>query len=601
MSKKNLFLKSALAISITAGLAACGGGGGGESTPPPSGNEANTGKFVDSPVGGLEYTAQPSGIADVTKDDGTFRYEDGDTIKFRVGAFYLGEANGGSLITPITLTNNTPERTENIARFLQTLDDDGIPGNGITITANTRKVAANQNATDVATATITNDTVGTTTATVLTSENTVPQTTVVSAQDANDHLNGTLDQLDPVESCSDERADAVTETRLVDKAFGFIRSDELGVYHFKSDGTLADYSYDTQRTDNLRDGDSESWELLSEGSSIKFGRETSAMTVCSTANYIIFENGEGTAKLYDIKPYTLPSSTQSFVIGTAAGNQKAILEVSPDGSLDYFPAETPVSAASAASVGTFGELNLDFDEGDVIDKIYFLAGQGNRTGVYLDYNESGVLSTVGTAKMIAKASSVTEEALKGSTLVFRDEEENEVVILRLNADDTLEDFANDCYFGSIQTACYSKGTWTLSGNELTFDSSDEAPDVFRVQNAGSDIYLARSGVEGDDLFRMQKTKAIVETAFTGTYNVNIPTENTANNELVIREGSDCTYSGTQCTWEIDGNGKVEINFAFDSTATGNIWQLAGSNDKFAFVMTHSNEVNDIEPGFMTRK
>jgi hypothetical protein len=98
---------------------------------------------------------------------------------------------------------------------------------------------------------------------------------------------------------------------------------------------------------------------------------------------------------------------------------------------------------------------------------------------------------------------------------------------------------------------------------------------------------------------VQKTKAIVETAFTGTYNVNIPTENTINNELVIRQGKECTYSDTQCTWEIDANGKVEISF--DSNATGNIWQLAGSNDRFAFVMTHSDNQNDIEPGFMTRK
>jgi len=592
MSKKYLFLKSALAVSITAGLAACGGSGGG-STPSPSRDEVNTGQFVDSPVGGLEYTAQPSGIADVTTDDGTFRYVDGDTIKFRVGAFYLGEASAGSLITPVTLTSNTPERTENIARFLQTLDDDGIPGNGITITANTRSVAANQNATDVATATISD-----TTATVLTDGNTVPQTKVVSAEEANDHLSGTLDQLAPVESCSDERAKAVTEARLVDNAFGFIRSDELGVFHFKNDGTLAEYSYDTERTNPLRDGAEETWELLNGGSSIKFEREPTAMTVCSTDNYLIFEDGEGIAKFYNIKPYALPISAQSFAIGTAAGNQKAILEVKPDGSLDYFPVETPISAASAASVGGFGELDLDFDEGGVIDKVYFLAGQGNRIGIHFDYNDQG-LASVGTAEMIANASNVNEEALQNSTLVSRDEEKNEVVIHQLSANSILEDFSNDCYSGSEQNACYSKGTWTLSGNELTFDRSNEAPEVFSVQNAGTEIYLARSGVEGDDLIQVQKTKAIVETAFTGTYNVNIPTENTINNELVIRQGKECTYSDTQCTWEIDANGKVEISF--DSNATGNIWQLAGSNDRFAFVMTHSDNQNDIEPGFMTRK
>ncbi|SFR58052.1 hypothetical protein SAMN05216203_1558 [Marinobacter daqiaonensis] len=605
MFEKKILLRAIMAATLASGLTACGGGSSSSTsseTPadsPDGSTQTSTGQFVDSPVSGLEYSAQPSGTAGITDDDGYFQYVEGDEITFSVGAFNLGKASGGSVITPVELTGDVADKTSNIARFLQTLDDDGVPGNGITITASTRETATNQNPTDVADADLGNSTLADTII-GLTSENTVPQTTIVSTEDATDHLSGTLDQLEPIESCLDERAVAVTEDRLADKVFGFIRADEQGIFHFLPDGTLAEFSYDSQRTVVLRDGAQDTWALLNGGTEIQFGREDSPLTACATDNSLIFELGDEIARFYDIKAFALPSSSQSFLIGEAPMDPKAILTVNPDGSLGYFPTETPISENSKATVATSGVLNLDFDEGDVIDKIFFLAGQSNRIGVHLDYSETGSLLHVGTAEMIANASSVAEEALKGSVRVFHDAESNETVILRFNGDYTLEDFANDYYSGETQETYYSKGSWSLQGDKLTMTDDQQMQEVFQVLDAGTATYFATPGTEEENLYKLRKTQAITESAFLGTYTVSVPTENTVERELVVQANGVCTYSGTDCTWTIDATGKAELNFGSNETGTVEIWQLAGSNDQFAHLITHSNDVTDIEPGFMTR-
>jgi hypothetical protein len=94
------------------------------------------GSFVDSPVEGLGYvTETQSGITDM---DGTFMYAEGETVTFLVGDVILGEGPAQTVMTPIDLVEGAVEVTHpmvtNMARFLQTLDADMAPENGITIT-----------------------------------------------------------------------------------------------------------------------------------------------------------------------------------------------------------------------------------------------------------------------------------------------------------------------------------------------------------------------------------------------------------------------------------------------------------------------------------
>jgi len=82
--------------------------------------------------------------------DGRFNYVPGVEVAFLIGGIQLGTAEGNNVITPIDLVaeaNDADHPTViNILRFIQTLDDDGNPDNGITITAVVRDMAGGRSA-----------------------------------------------------------------------------------------------------------------------------------------------------------------------------------------------------------------------------------------------------------------------------------------------------------------------------------------------------------------------------------------------------------------------------------------------------------------------
>ncbi len=120
-------------------LAGCGGGGGGSSSP-----ETATGVFIDEAVEGLTFiSGDQMGVTDA---NGTFTYEIGSDVMFSIGGIVIGIAEGSSIITPVDLVSGAEDEMDstvtNIARLLQTLDDDGNPDNGILITENVTDAAA---------------------------------------------------------------------------------------------------------------------------------------------------------------------------------------------------------------------------------------------------------------------------------------------------------------------------------------------------------------------------------------------------------------------------------------------------------------------------
>jgi hypothetical protein len=93
------------------------------------------GVFLDDAVEGLEYqTITQSGFTDA---EGTFRYMEGETVRFFMGGIDMGEAMAQPVMTPIDLvpdaTDETHPMVTNMIRFMQTLDMDGDPDNGITL------------------------------------------------------------------------------------------------------------------------------------------------------------------------------------------------------------------------------------------------------------------------------------------------------------------------------------------------------------------------------------------------------------------------------------------------------------------------------------
>ncbi|MET0985275.1 MAG: hypothetical protein ABW034_07705 [Steroidobacteraceae bacterium] len=138
------------------GLYGCGGGGGddgGGGTPTPPVATTATGVFKDSNVAGLSYTS--GGQSGVTGTDGSFTYETGKTVTFKVGAVTVGTANGKGVVTPVDLVTggtSTMPHVQNIVRFLMLMDSDGDPSNGITISQTLRERAANWPTVDFTTA-----------------------------------------------------------------------------------------------------------------------------------------------------------------------------------------------------------------------------------------------------------------------------------------------------------------------------------------------------------------------------------------------------------------------------------------------------------------
>ncbi|MDA8402927.1 MAG: hypothetical protein M0Z56_01830, partial [Desulfobacteraceae bacterium] len=106
---------------------------------PMGGNGRMNGTFVDSPVQGLTYTT-PSGSG-VTGENGQFFCNPGEMIQFMIGDVMLGEIQAKDVITPMDFVDpndlsmgfNNPMLV-NMGRFLQSLDADANPENGITIT-----------------------------------------------------------------------------------------------------------------------------------------------------------------------------------------------------------------------------------------------------------------------------------------------------------------------------------------------------------------------------------------------------------------------------------------------------------------------------------
>jgi hypothetical protein len=129
--------------------------------PPNTPSESQTGYLLDSAVQGINYS-NSNGTQNRTGADGSFTYFPGDLLKFSIGNIIIGEyqieaASPGDEyviygpfplnITPVTLTpeakDNDDQRVINRLILLQTLDDDGDPENGITISDEIHTATAN--------------------------------------------------------------------------------------------------------------------------------------------------------------------------------------------------------------------------------------------------------------------------------------------------------------------------------------------------------------------------------------------------------------------------------------------------------------------------
>ncbi len=125
-------------LSIT--LTACGGGGGSDTSPPqnppaPPPPVVLEGVFLDTVVQGLSYTAS-SGESGVTNVNGEFAYQSNASVSFSLGNIRFADLTAKQVITPMDLIGKSniydPEMV-NLLRLLQSLDDDGVIEDAITL------------------------------------------------------------------------------------------------------------------------------------------------------------------------------------------------------------------------------------------------------------------------------------------------------------------------------------------------------------------------------------------------------------------------------------------------------------------------------------
>jgi len=102
--------------------------------------ETKTGVFIDGPVQGISY--ETNAFSGITDENGTFNYYEGEVIDFYVEGIKLGSATGKPVISPLDIVegaeNILDQEVLNICIFIQSLDEDSDPENGITISPVTR-------------------------------------------------------------------------------------------------------------------------------------------------------------------------------------------------------------------------------------------------------------------------------------------------------------------------------------------------------------------------------------------------------------------------------------------------------------------------------
>ena len=132
MNKAAMANKLLIILSCLGLLNACGGSSGNSK---PIVKQVD-GRLIDSAVSGITYNA--GNIEGTTDSRGRFSYKIIDDvaqeISFSFNNVNLGKTTGAAIITPLDFVDNGNTSTpavQNIARFLQMLDTDSDPSNGI--------------------------------------------------------------------------------------------------------------------------------------------------------------------------------------------------------------------------------------------------------------------------------------------------------------------------------------------------------------------------------------------------------------------------------------------------------------------------------------
>lgn len=187
-------MRSSIApITVLAGfvsLAGCIGGSSSDDNGSEQAGGTQTGIFVDGVVININYQTETE--SGVTNELGEFDYQNGETVTFSIGDLEFPPVDASELVTPLDMAD-TDEISDpmvvNILRLLQSLDEDGDPDNGITITEK-----AKNNATQVDFELSVEDFGQSTAVTTLVANSGSSTIVLIPAEDATEHFENSLDQ-----------------------------------------------------------------------------------------------------------------------------------------------------------------------------------------------------------------------------------------------------------------------------------------------------------------------------------------------------------------------------------------------------------------------
>jgi len=134
MLKVKNFLGFGIAVSVATVLVGCGGGG---SSSDDTTSTTGTAYYEDSAIAGADYSCGAQ--SGVTGSDGSFTFEVGQGCEFKVGDIVLRGVSADELKNGARIVENTLP----VAQFLQSIDVDGDPSNGINITSKVKTALKN--------------------------------------------------------------------------------------------------------------------------------------------------------------------------------------------------------------------------------------------------------------------------------------------------------------------------------------------------------------------------------------------------------------------------------------------------------------------------
>lgn len=184
------------------------------------------GVFVDAFVAGIGYrTATQSGV---TNAKGEFNYLPGEMVTFFIGTLEFPPVPAKGIVTPLDMAqslNPSSPVVLNIARLLQSLDSDGNPGNGITISPAAALVATqvdfNLGLTQFAASPAVSNLIANSGSTT---------TTIVSVQQALTHLRDTLELVGvPVDEGSSSSQSSDVQVPASSAAISSVQSSVVAV------------------------------------------------------------------------------------------------------------------------------------------------------------------------------------------------------------------------------------------------------------------------------------------------------------------------------------------------------------------------------------